>query len=80
MAVKNLIAGTYGSIDHIFAGHPADIGRAAVLIVEAINEDLGLEDYIQLHKDYLKSKGCSTAHIDEQIERVKDIGSYFKND
>ncbi len=78
MSLDNLIKGSYGIADNIFAGHAFDAERAAQSLHQANVEGVGFADFIEKHKAYLRSKNCSAAHIAEQIERVKDIERYFK--
>jgi|GEM_PF-905034 len=78
--LERLIAGSYGSVDNLFAGHHNDMERAAQSLVEANNTGVGFADYLEKHRDYLRRKGCTNAHIEEQIEDVQDISNYFTND
>jgi hypothetical protein len=78
--LKRLIASSYGSADRIFAGHPMDSNQASLAIIEANNEDVGLSEYLDLHRAFLENEGCSEDHIEEQLEAVKNLGKYFKHD
>jgi hypothetical protein len=78
--LTKLIHSSYGTADLIFAGHPMDSNQAALAIAEANKEDIGLSEYLKLHKEFLKNKGCSKEHIKEQLEAVMDLASYFKHD
>tara|TARA_R110000744_G_scaffold92118_3_gene178562 strand:+ start:5969 stop:6211 length:243 start_codon:yes stop_codon:yes gene_type:complete len=80
MELKKLIASSYGEADKNFAGHGYDIERAVQSIVQANEEGVGLKKFLQIHKDYLISKNCSSEHIELQLEKVKNIDFYFKND
>lgn len=76
--LKDLIAGSYGTADDVFAGNPFDRERAREAIVEAGNEDISFDEYIQMHIDYLKGKRRDEKHIEEQIKKVKDLCHYFQ--
>lgn len=78
--LKKLIAGSYGDQDLEFAGHYNDIERAAKALELAFELDLGYEEYLQYHRDFLKGKSASVEYIDDQIEKVKDLSSYFTSD
>jgi hypothetical protein len=80
MSLKTLIAGSYGTADNIFAGHPNDCERARQSLVEAGNENIGFTEFLKMHEDYLKAKGCDDAHIKEQLKRVKRLDNYFDYD
>lgn len=80
MSLQNLIAGSYGTADNKFAGHPNDCERARQSLVEAGNEQVGFEEFVQMHRDYLTTKGCSEAHIEEQLIRVQKLDTYFDYD
>ena len=75
-----LIAGSYGREDFIFAGHPSDAERAREAIVEAGKQNIGLSQYLNLHRQYLQKTSCANEHIEEQLESVGDISSYFDYD
>lgn len=78
--LERLIAGSYGSVDNVFAGHANDAERARASIVEAGKQNVGLSEFLNMHREYMLNKGCSEAHILEQIENVQDISSYFDYD
>lgn len=46
----------------------------------AIQINIGYSEFIQMHKNYLSSKGLGPEQIAEQMQRVEKIDSYFKND
>jgi peptidase E len=79
MDLEQLIINSYGHADHLFAVHPLDIERAYLSIVRANEEHVGFEEYVEKHRNYLQSLQLSPEHIESQLDRVKDITSYFKN-
>jgi len=80
MTLDNLIKTSYGIEDCLFALHEFDRERALKSLIAAEKEEVGFEEFIQKHIDYLKSKNCSEEHIEKQIKRVKKIESYFRFD
>ena len=80
MGWKDKIPGSFGSADKKFAGHANDCERAAELLEAANKADVGLNEYLTEIEKWLKSEGCSAAHIQQEMEKVKDIGRYLKYD
>lgn len=80
MSLKNLIAGSYGIADNMFAGHPLDAGRARQALINAGDAGVGLEEYLNLHREYLRSRGCSDEHIERELGKVQNISYYFDAD
>ena len=80
MSFKNKIPGCFGAADKIFAGHYNDTDRAKDMLIEALQETQSWEEFENSIRDYLQKEGCSQKHIDEQIERVKNLRSYFNYD
>ena len=78
--LQKLINASYGDQDLEFAGHPLDIERAAKSLELAFELKIGFREYLLMHEDFLKGRTVSIEHIEEQIERVKDLSSYFIND
>lgn len=78
--LENLIKTSYGIEDSIFAGHGLDRERALRAIVLANELGVGFENFLDMHKRYLKEKGLPEEHINNQISRVKTIDFYFRND
>ncbi|WP_295199604.1 hypothetical protein, partial [uncultured Chryseobacterium sp.] len=62
----NLITSSYGIADFIFAGHQYDRQNALQAIRVANREGIGFNDFLNLHRDYLRVKNCSTEHIENQ--------------
>ena len=75
-----LIRSSYGAADREFAGHPNDRERAAQSIKAANDAEVGYEEFLQLHRDFLAGEGRTQAHINTELEKVKDITRYFTND
>lgn len=80
MSLNNLIAGSYGEADCIFAGHNFDRQRAREALIVANENGIGYSEFIGLHRQYLTDRGCSQEHIDNQIRRIKNIDLYFDAD
>ncbi|MDE1205504.1 MULTISPECIES: hypothetical protein [Tenacibaculum] len=80
MELEKLIASSYGVEDLIFAGHSLDIERASKSIVVANEEEIGMEEFLKKHREFLESKGCCLDHIEGQLKRVQRIDLYFKFD
>lgn len=78
--LKKLIAGSYGTADLEFAGHDLDIERARKSLSEAAQQNIGYEEYLEIHREYLKGRGANEAHIDEQLEEVQKLSNYFSLD
>jgi len=78
--LKQLIAGSYGSEDKKFGGHALDSGRARESLVEAGKQEVGFQEFLDLHSAYLADNGMPQSHIVKQLERVKDISFYFSFD
>lgn len=77
--LERLIKLSYNG-DNIFAINTPDIESAQNAIVAANQKDIGFEDYLNHHKEYLESKGCSSQDITKELNKVKEVKSYFKND
>lgn len=77
---KNKIANAFGCEDKKFASHPIDLEKAAELLFTAIEENASYTEYVSAIKEWLESHGCSSLHIDKEIEKVESISSYFKYD
>jgi hypothetical protein len=78
--LQKLINGSYGDQDLEFAGHPLDIERAAMSLQLAFELKIGFKEYLLMHEHFLKGRAVSIEHIEEQIEKVRDLSSYFIND
>ena len=77
---KHKIPGSFGSVDKKFAGHANDSERAAELLEAANKADVGLNEYLTEIEKWLKSKGCSAKHIQQEMKKVKNIEYYLKYD
>ena len=80
MPFREKIPGCFGSVDKKFAGHPLDTGRAKEMLIEALGETSSWKEFEDAIRSYLAQEKCSTDHIEEQIEQVKNTKSYFAND
>ena len=80
MDLEQLIMYSYGTEDHLFALHSLDIERACQSIMKANEENVGYQEYLMKHRNYLENLNLSNEHIESQLNRVKDITSYFKID
>jgi hypothetical protein len=77
MSLENLIAGSYGTADNQFAGNPNDAQRAREALIAAYEEQVGFEEFMQMHRDYLEGRGVPEDYILIELEKVKDITRYF---
>lgn len=68
---KNQIPGSFGCVDRIFADHPEDEARAKDMINDAFASGASINDLLNAVKEYLKGKGCSPEHLQEQIDRLR---------
>ena len=80
MPLNNLIAGSYGDQDGQFAGHDLDIDSAREALMAAKDEGVGFTEYIERHRQYLEGRNFPEPHIQQQLERVKDLKNYFNLD
>lgn len=78
--LKRLIATSYGIEDRIFALHPSDIQASQNAIKEAFRLELGFQEYLNLHKEFLINEGVNQDHIEEQLKNVKNLYRYFIGD
>jgi precorrin-3B methylase len=77
MSWTSRISGCFGVADKKFALHASDTLRAAEMLKAASEENVGWDEYVNEIKSWLKSQGCEKNHIEEQMERVKDIRNYL---
>ena len=85
---KDLISGTFGCEDLIFAGHHSNKERAEKLLIDALSNGIGFGDYINSIQQWLESavekkgspKDFAESHIREQMARVRDVSIYFTSD
>jgi hypothetical protein len=80
MALDDLIQGSYGRENNIFAGHSEDRERARQALIQADLENVGYKEFIKKHKEFLRRQGRNKEFITEQIKRVKSLGLYFDGD
>lgn len=74
---KQLLHGSFGIADHKFARHPADIARARDALIQALQSGVSFVDFVTEAQNYLAQQGCSQTHIQQEIQRVEQIKSYF---
>ena len=75
--LADLIATSYGYMDNKFAGHDADKERARESIVEAGNQNISFDEFIEMHNKHLTAKGCDSKKIEDELKKVKDLKSYL---
>lgn len=80
MTWKNKIPSCFGMADKVFAGHNIEITHAQNVLNEALLSNVGFCEYVSEAEAWLKSQGCKPDHIETQIDRIKNLTSYFKND
>ena len=74
---RNLIAGCFGAMDHLFARHPNDAERAKAMLTRAFAEGAGWQDIEQAARDHLSAQGCSQSHIDAEVAVMTDVRNYL---
>lgn len=62
--------GCFGDEDMVFAGRPADEGRAFELLKFLRKNDIRWTQFKKQFEDYLVTKKCAKPHIDEQLKRA----------
>jgi hypothetical protein len=80
MSYQDKIPGCFGSVDKIFAGHPADTERAKEMLVEALQEISSWSEVENAIKEYLGKENCTQDHIKEQIARINQTKYFFADD
>ena len=80
MSLLNLIKTSYGIEDRIFAGHEYDRQSAMKALNTAQDENVGFEEFIRMHQEFLQNQNCSEEHINRQLNRVKNLELYFRLD
>jgi hypothetical protein len=71
--IRQIIGGCFGSADGIFAGHPADEGRAKEIRKLAVNSMITLDEICEIALGYLFNQGFVGPHIKKQTEKVADF-------
>jgi hypothetical protein len=72
-----LIEASYSVDDFEFAAYPQNTLSARDSLLQAAKQDVGFNQFLRLHREFLESKYCFDEHIEEQLEKVRDITSYF---
>lgn len=80
MSWEEKISGCFGFVDKQFALHHSDGKHAAQLLAAANAENVGFNEFCQEIENWLVNQGCNKEHIDQEMERVRDIKSYFNYD
>ena len=80
MSWKDQIPGAFGSVDMKFARHSDDSKRAATLLLNAIEEEVGFSEYLAGLEDWLRNQNCPEQHISDELAHAKQIASYFTSD
>lgn len=69
------IPGSFGAADLIFASHQLDKERAKKMLIAAIEAEVTMDEITSAVLEYLNRMGCGRAHIEEQIERIKNLST-----
>jgi len=78
--IKVLIPQCYHENDTTFGGQGGCLFKAKELIIKALNNKIGFDNYINLHKEYLANQNLTKEKIEEELNKVKNIESYFTCD
>jgi hypothetical protein len=71
-SISHLIGGAFAFMP-AFAVHPNDRTRAAEYLTEALAAHVRWHEAEQDIRDYLASKGCDAARIQEEIDRARPL-------
>jgi hypothetical protein len=71
--IRQRIGGCFGTADGIFAGHPADEGRAKEIRKLAEGADISLAEVQDIVLGHLHRKGFTAEHIEEQFKNATDL-------
>ena len=80
MSYKDLIPGCFGERDLIFGSHPLDIKRCKEMLKKTFDECDSYSEFETSIKNFLKSKGANTEHIEKQLSNLRDLSSFFPYD
>lgn len=75
--LRSLVSGCFGDMDLTFATHSLDVQRAKDLLIQCLERDIPLRTYLSFFEDYLTDTGASKEHIRQQLDRIKNLSSYF---
>jgi len=70
---QNQIPACFGCVDQIFAAHPLDEERAFKMLNAAFLSGASESDVFTALCDYMKAKNCPPSHIDDQINKAKEV-------
>jgi hypothetical protein len=68
---RNQIPGCFGSVDHVFAGHPLDENRAFALLASLRTHGIGWAKVEPEFRVHLEHKHCGSDHIRAQLARLE---------
>lgn len=77
---KEHIPNCFGSVDGVFANHPAEIQNAFQMLSQAINENVSWKTYLAEVRTYLKTIHSQRENVEKQMRRVKNLSNYFSSD
>jgi hypothetical protein len=70
---KNQIAGCFGEVDKLFAGHPSDQQRATKLRSDLKQANILNDEIIDGFAGWLYRQGVQGSHLNEQMAVVKSF-------
>ena len=70
---KDKLPGCFGCSDKKFGRHSADESRAKEMFKEAIDDEASMEQIIYEAEKYLISQKCGRSHIDNELERIRNL-------
>lgn len=71
MSWKDGIRGCFGIMDHKYAGHPLDAGRAKKVLQDALAEGVTESEYLEAFEEHLKSKNVTAKHLEKEMEKIR---------
>jgi hypothetical protein len=75
MSWKDYLAASFGAADRRFAGHPNERENARRMLLEAGIARVTFAEIEREARSLLM--GCSTAHVEEQLARLRSAASYL---
>ena len=70
---KSKVPACFGDKDKVFGDHPEDDIRARDMLKDAIDSKATMSKILAEAESYLKSAGCSQDHIDEQLDKIRNL-------
>lgn len=80
MELDNLIENSYGYADGIFAGHELNRQSSLKSLISANEVEIGYQEFLDRHRNYLNGRGFPEEHINNQLLRVSNLSIYFRLD